>query len=90
MFNIEIKRKALRKLAKLEQKRKKTIKETVSILKLYPVPFKKADVSKLKGYDNVYRIRVRDLRIVYEVFWARRTIIIHCIGPREKAYRKTS
>jgi len=53
MFTIEIKRKALRKLTKLDKKRKETIKEIISILKLYPIPFKKADVSKLKGYDNV-------------------------------------
>jgi len=88
MFTIKIKRKALRKLTKLDQKRKKTVKETVSILKLDPIPFRKADVSKLKGYDNVYRIRVGDLRIIYEVLWAQRTIIIHYIGPREKAYRR--
>jgi len=67
MFTIEIKRKALRKLTKLDRKRKKTIKEIVSILKLYPIPFKKADVSKLKGYNNVYRIRAGETRIVYEV-----------------------
>ena len=89
MFTIETKRKALRKLTKLDQKRKKTVKEIASILKMEPIPFKKADVSKLKGYDNVYRIRVGNVRIVYEVLWARRTIIIHYIGPREKAYQKT-
>jgi len=43
MFTIEIKRKALRKLTKLDKKRKETIKEIISILKLYPIPFKKAD-----------------------------------------------
>ena len=89
MFTIEIKRKALRKLTKLDKKRKETIKEIISTLKLYPIPFKKADVSKLKGYDNVYRIRAGDARIVYEILWARRTIIINYIGPREKAYQKT-
>jgi len=88
MFDVTIKRKALRKLAKLDEKRKKTIKDIVSILKLDPVPFRKTDVSKLKGYDGVYRIRVGDLRIVYEVSWARRTIVIHYVGPREKAYQK--
>jgi len=89
MFSIKIKRKALRKLTKLDQKRKKTIEETVSILKQNPIPFRKADVSKLKGYNNIYRIRIGDLRIVYEVSWTPRTILIHYIGPREKAYRKT-
>jgi len=88
MFNIKIKRKALKKLTKLDEKRKKIIKEIVSILKLDPVPFRKADVSKLKGYDNIYRTRVGDLRIVYEVLWTQRTIIILYIGPREKAYKK--
>jgi len=67
MFNIEIKRKALRKLTKLDQKKKETIKEIISILKQDPIPFRKVDVSKLKGYNDIYRIRVGDNRIVYEV-----------------------
>jgi len=89
MFTIEIKRKALRKLTMLDQKRKKTVKEIVSILKLNPVPFRKTDVSKLKGYDNVYRIGLGNIRIVYEVIWIQRVIVIHYIGSREKAYQKT-
>jgi mRNA interferase RelE/StbE len=88
MFNIEIKRKALRKLTKLDQKKKETIKEIMSILKQDPIPFRKVDVSKLKGYNNIYRIRVGDNRIVYEVLWTQRTILIHYVGPREKAYQR--
>jgi mRNA interferase RelE/StbE len=88
MFNIEIKRKALRKLTKLDQKKKETIKEIISILKQDPIPFRKVDVSKLKGYNNIYRIRVGDNRIVYEVLWTQRTILIHYVGPREKAYQR--
>jgi mRNA interferase RelE/StbE len=89
MFAIEIKRNALNNLTKLDRKRRETIKEVVSILKLYPIPFKKADVSKIKGYNNVYRIRAGDARLVYEVHRQRRAKNIHCIGSREKAYRKT-
>jgi len=88
MFSVTIKRKALRKLAKLDEKRRKTIKDIVLILKSDPIPFRKVDVCRLKGYDSVYRIRVGDLRIVYGVLWARRTIVIQYVGPREKAYRK--
>jgi len=86
MFSIKIKRRALRRLTKLDGKRKRKIKEIVLILKADPVPLRKADVCKLKGYDNVYRIRIGNLRMVYEVSWMERTIIIHYIGPREKAY----
>jgi mRNA interferase RelE/StbE len=87
MFNIKIKRKALRTLAKLDEKRKRKIKTVVLILKNDPIPFRRVDICKLKGYDNTYRIRVGNLRIVYEVSWFERTIVIDYIGSREKAYK---
>lgn len=37
------------------------------------------DVSKLRGYENKYRIRIGDLRLVYTVLWAERRILIHYI-----------
>jgi mRNA interferase RelE/StbE len=87
MFTINIKRKALRKLAKLDQKQKHRIQTTILILKNDPIPFKKTDICKLRGYENIYRIRVGNLRIVYEILWNQKTILIHYIGPREKAYQ---
>jgi len=86
MFTTKIKRKALRKLAKLNQKQKLNIETIILILKNDPIPFKKADVCKLQGYDSTYRIRTGNLRIIYQVFWNEKTILIHYIGPREKAY----
>jgi mRNA interferase RelE/StbE len=87
MFNIKIKRKALRRLAKLDEKRKRRIRRIVLILKNDPIPFRRVDVCKLKGYDNTYRIRVGKLRLVYEVLWAERTIIIYYLGSRKRAYK---
>lgn len=86
MFAIKIKRKALRKLEKLTQKQKQNIKTVILILKTDPIPFRKADVCKLQGYENTYRIRIGNLRIVYQVLWDEKTILIHYIGPRERAY----
>jgi len=40
------------------------------ILKSNPIPYKKYDVAKLKGYRNTYRIRLGKLRVIYEVDWA--------------------
>ena len=51
------------------------------------IPFRKFDVVKLRGYENTYRVRVGDLRIVYEVKWDGKRILIHFIGPREKTYK---
>ena len=87
MFNIKIKRRALRRLAKLDEMRRRRIRRIVLVLKNDPIPFRRVDVCKLKGYDNTYRIRVGKLRIVYEVLWADRTIIIHYVGSRKRAYQ---
>ena len=86
MFNLRIKRQALRSLEKLDEKRKNRVKEALLNLKGDPLPLRKLDISKLKGYENIYRIRIGALRIVYEVLWTERTIVIQYIGAREKAY----
>ena len=86
MFDLRIKRKALRYIERLDEKRKKVIKETLLLLKLDPVPARKRDVSKLRGYDNIYLIRIGDFWIVYQVQWSERIIVIIYVGPRGKAY----
>lgn len=86
MFAVNIKRKALRNLEKLGTKQKQRIAAIILILKKDPIPFRKADVCRLQGYESIYRIRIGDVRIVYQVSWNERTILIHYIGPRERAY----
>lgn len=71
----------------LSKKRKDKIKEIIMTLKSDPIPFRRFDVVKLKGYENTYRVRVGDLRVIYEVNWDEKRILIHFIGPREKAYK---
>ena len=88
MFRVEAKKKALKALEKLSLERKNRIKEVMLTLKGDPIPFRKFDVVKLRGYENVYRIRIGDLRIVYEVDWSGRRILIHFIGSRGRAYRR--
>ena len=87
MFRIEAKKRVLKTLRDLDRDRKNRIKEAFLILSNDPLPFKKLDVIKLKGYENTYRIRIGGLRIVYEVNWDQKKIIINFIGPREKAYK---
>jgi len=86
MFRVEAKRRALRALERFTLERKNRVKEVISTLKGDPIPFRRLDVAKLRGYENTYRIRVGDLRIVYEVNWDKKRILIHFIGSRERAY----
>ena len=87
MFKVEAKKRTLKILKRLSGERKNKIKDVITALKSDPIPFRNFDVAKLKGYENTYRIRIGDLRIVYEVNWDEKRILIHFIGPREKAYR---
>ena len=42
---------------------------------------------KLRGLKNHFRIRIGALRVMYEVLWEKKGIIIHSIGPRKKVYK---
>ena len=86
MFNLQIKRKQLRVIENLNPATKWAFREALATLKLDPVPVKLLDVQKLRGCKNVYRIRVGDTRVVYEVDWGEKLINIQFVGHRSKAY----
>jgi len=88
LFTVTAKRRVLKVLEGLDRERRKRFDEVLSILKKNPIPFRALDVVKLKGYENTYRIRIGDYRIVYEVLWDEKRILIHFIGRRKTAYRR--
>ncbi|MBI1802239.1 MAG: type II toxin-antitoxin system RelE/ParE family toxin [Chloroflexi bacterium] len=42
---------------------------------------------KLSGAEQLYRVRVGDYRIIYEVDSQRRQILVHYVRHRREAYR---
>ncbi len=83
-----MKRRALKGLKNLdeESKLRDRVIENLEILKEYPIP-RLLNLKKLRGYEDTYRIRIGRIRIVYSINWGEGRMIIHFIGPREKAYR---
>jgi mRNA interferase RelE/StbE len=61
----------------------KTIKEMVALQK-EPLP---QGAIKLSGTENLYRIRMGDYRIVYEINHKEKQVIIHYIRHRREVYR---
>jgi mRNA interferase RelE/StbE len=49
-----------------------------------------ADIKKLAGYSDRYRLRVGDYRIIYEIIDAQLIILIVGVGYRREAYRALS
>lgn len=62
------------------------LKEAILVLKEDPVPIKSLDITKLKGEKNKYRIRKGKFRIVYEVMWEQKLILIHRVDFRGDVY----
>jgi mRNA interferase RelE/StbE len=49
-----------------------------------------ADINKLVGYSDRYRLRVGDYRIIYEITDTQLIILIVGVGHRREAYRALS
>jgi len=84
-YTIQTSRKVLKQLEKLPLHVKRRFEEILKILKNYPVPIFKYDVKKMKGYENVYRVRIGEYRLIYHVKGKK----IHLLGisHRKKAYK---
>jgi mRNA interferase RelE/StbE len=49
-----------------------------------------ADINKLTGYADRYRLRVGDYRVIYEIADEQLIILIVGVGHRREAYRALS
>lgn len=82
-WKIEIERKALKSLKKIPDPYKTNIIEAIDKLENNPRP---DGCTKLKGIDNLWRIRVNSYRIIYQIQDKRLLILIVRIGHRGDIY----
>ncbi|OQY55339.1 MAG: type II toxin-antitoxin system RelE/ParE family toxin [Candidatus Parabeggiatoa sp. nov. 2] len=74
---------ALRQLNKLDRNIQARLRPKILALAENPRPH---GVKKLRGYENTYRIRVGDYRIVYEIHDNVLWILIVEVGHRSDVY----
>jgi mRNA interferase RelE/StbE len=86
LFQVIISRRAKKAIERLHKSYKKRILELLLVFRDNPVPAEYYDVKKLKGYRDTYRVRIGDLRIIYEVLWDAKKVHVLLIEQREKAY----
>lgn len=77
-MRIEYKKKAVKYINSADKPTKKRLKEAIE-----KIPF--GDIKKLSGFENEYRLRVGDLRILFTV--ENDIITINDIKPRGQAYK---
>jgi len=79
-----IHRKAEKILKRLDGDALERIRRTIRGLASEPRP---AGVKKMTGYENLYRVRVGDWRIIYTIEEARLIVLVLEISTRGSAYR---
>ncbi len=83
-YTISVHPAAIRVLAKISRPDQLRIKNRIDALARNPRP---SGTVKLSGADNLYRIRVGDYRIVYQIDDPRLLVLVIRIGHRREVYR---
>jgi mRNA interferase RelE/StbE len=83
-YEIRIARRASKSLAGLERREQQRIRAAIELLAENPRP---PACVVMSGEQDVYRVRVGDYRIVYEVIDAMLVIHVVRVGHRRQVYR---
>jgi len=83
VYTIQYKPAASRQIAKLNKSIQARLKPKIKALANNPRPH---GAKKLQGYENRYRIRVGDYRIIYEIWDNALVVIVTEVGHRSRVY----
>ncbi|MBI1861492.1 MAG: type II toxin-antitoxin system RelE/ParE family toxin [Deltaproteobacteria bacterium] len=86
MYTILFKKSAKKEYERLPHSVQSKILEALHLLSHHPYS-ELLQIKKLKGTDSVYRFRVGDYRVLYEVLNDRLVIVVIKIGHRSEVYR---
>lgn len=83
-FKIVFRKSAEKQLLKLPKEVGCDILSQIKLLTEEPIP---VGSRKMKGFDNVFRLRVRNYRIIYRLEKGELTIEVIKIGHRQNIYK---
>jgi len=83
-YSVEITRTAERQLKKLSQDERQRVARTVAMRAIDPRP---RGSRKLAGYDDVFRVRMGQYRVIYSIDDGRLTVLVLKLGHRKDVYR---
>jgi len=86
LFQIIISRKARKSIKRLPKHYRQRVIDLLLLFRENPIPAEYYDVKKLRGYVNTYRVRIGNIRIVYEISWNLRKVYVLLVEWRERVY----
>lgn len=85
-YTIEFVKSAEKEFERLPLKIRTKITEALGLLSQHPFS-ELLNVKKLKGAEDVYRFRIGEYRVLYEVRKRRLVILVIKVGHRREVYR---
>jgi len=82
LYHVVLTNRAGKELKKAPEHVRKRFIEAIDALQQSFAPVKLFDVKKLKGYEDTFRIRIGDWRMLYEFRRKEDMIVAFEIGPR--------
>lgn len=82
-YTIEIKRSALKEIGSLPHTARERVDKAIAALADNPLP---PGVKKLRGTNDLYRVRIGSYRIVYQIDGNRIVVVILRVKDRKDAY----
>ena len=83
MFSVEFSRKAAKFIESLSKEQSKRVAEAAESLGIEQFP---RGAIKLKGEFGMYRMRVGDYRILYEIYADKNAVLIVNVDKRSRVY----
>ena len=83
-YAVGVKPSAARALAGLPRPDQRRLTTKIDALAVNPGP---RGVEKLEGLENLYRVRVGDYRVIYQIVDDRLRVLVVGIGHRREVYR---
>ncbi|MEW9674000.1 type II toxin-antitoxin system RelE/ParE family toxin [Ammoniphilus sp. 3BR4] len=83
-MRVEFRKSALKDLSKLDKTMQQRILNALESFAQHPI---EADIKKLKGYEDVFRLRVGDYRAVMEIVWQGDVAYVIRIRHRRDVYQ---
>lgn len=86
-YSVEFVRSARKEFEKLPARIRERVLEALTLLSLNPYS-ELLKVKKMKSTADLFRIRIGDYRVVYEIRTVKLVVIVIKIGHRSEIYRK--
>ncbi len=86
MYHIRILKAASRDLERLDRPIGRRIVQRINWL---AANLEEIRLEALTGdFAGLYKLRIGDYRVIYEVLWDEETVVIHAVGHRREIYRR--